>query len=478
MSGTAEGQGAGESRRQHRDAWLKTLAIGAAFIVFANWVDLWPWLNTLALSALMVAFGVSIRETEVGSDSRGDSFYYLGLLFTFIALIAALIAFDWGSDATRTIGIIRNFGIALVTTIWGLAGRVYYAMSGDAPGDLEEALRVDLEDAVSAMKGSLHRAREQLDILVDTFEVSGRTMVTTVEQACGTAEKAAQTTERLDELANRIAGTAESLVGNVNAFHDAVESGEKAAHGLRESLDDTGERSATLGRELASAGANFRAFRLALAEAREAATPISQAIRESADGAVAVAAETASLRGTISALLGRAQEADSVVEQIGRHAQEVGGKVRSTLAEAGRQADQGSRNVQGFTAQASSVEEAFASMRESAVVAQDGISNVAGSARSLEEQVAAIDGRALSESVGSARRRGDELGSALSGLHDQSVKLSQFLTTASHEAEQLSEETREVRSKIRGRREAPRLLQRMRSVFVRRRNHSPENKPR
>ncbi len=164
MNRTAQRPDAGEARRQHRKAWLATLAMGAVFIVLANLVSLPPWLIALVLSVLMVGFGVSIRQTEVGSDSKGDSFYYLGLLFTFIALIAALIAFDWGSDATRTIGIIRNFGIALVTTIWGLAGRVWYAMSGDAPGDLEEAIRGDLEAAVSEMKGSLDRARDHLDI--------------------------------------------------------------------------------------------------------------------------------------------------------------------------------------------------------------------------------------------------------------------------------------------------------------------------
>ena len=478
MSGTTKRPEAGEARRQHRNAWLWILAIGAAFIVVANLFGWWPLLIAAILSVFMVMFGMSVRETEVSSDSKGDSFYYLGLLFTFMALIAALVAFDWESGATRTIAIIRNFGIALATTIVGLAGRVLYAMSGDAPGDLEEAIRGDLEAAVSDMKASLARARDQLDILVDTFADSGDSMATTVGKISGTADRAAQTTERIDELANRVAGTAESLAENVNAFHEAVKDGEKAAHGLRQSLDETGARSASLGRELASAGASFRAFRVALAEAREAATPISQAIRESADRAGAVAAETAALRGTISGLRGRAQEADSVVEQIGRQARQARRKVRSKLAEAERLADQGTRNVQGLTGETNAVEEVIASIRESALVAQDGIANVAGRARSLGEQVAAIDGRGLSESVGSARRRGDELGSALSGLHDQSGELSQLLTAANQEAEQLAEETREVRSKIRGRREAPRLLQRMRSVFVRRRNRAPETKPR
>ena len=166
MSGKVRRQDAGEARREHGKAWLTTLAIGVVIIVVTNLAGIGPWWVALALSALMVAFGVSVRDTEVSSDSKGESFYYVGLIFTFVALVAALVVFDGGSDANRTIGIIRNFGIALVTTIWGLAGRVWYAMSGDAPGDLEEAIRGDLEEAVSEMKGSLDRARDQLDILV------------------------------------------------------------------------------------------------------------------------------------------------------------------------------------------------------------------------------------------------------------------------------------------------------------------------
>lgn len=114
----------------------------------------------------------------------------------------------------------------------------------------------------------------------------------------------------------------------------------------------------------------------------------------------------------------------------------------------------------------------LASIRESAGDARDGMANVANETRSLEEQVAALERERLSEDVGSIRRLGDELGSAMSGISNQSGKLSELLSTAIQEAEQLSEDTREARSMIRvGRGHLPsRLLQRLRGAFVRRRN--------
>ncbi len=474
MSAAVRRQDAGEAGREHRHAWLLALFSGLALIAFFNWIGWGPWLVALLLSALMVLFGWVIRETEVHSDSKGDSFYYLGLLFTFIALVAALVAFDWGSDANRTIGIIRNFGIALVTTIWGLAGRVWYTMSGDAPGDLEEATRVDLEEAVSEMKGSLDRARNQLDILANTFEVSGKAMVATVGRISDTADRAAQTTDRLDALANRVAGTAESLAENVNAFNGAVEDGAKAARSLRESLDETGERSAALGRELASAGSGFRAFTTVVAQAGKAAVPVAQTIREASDGLASAASETASLRGTISGLQRRAREVDGAVEQLGSDAAKAAG----TLAEVRTHADRASRGARGLAAQAGAVSGELASINESAERAKRGIADVAGTAESLKKRVDATDGLALWESVRSARHRSEELGTDLSGLRRESEDVSRFLTTAGQEAAKLSEETREARRTIRARRNAAGLFRRFGSVMARVRNRGPNSEDR
>lgn len=466
MSTAVRRQDTGEAGREHRNAWFAALFGGLALIVFSNWIGLGPWLVALLLSALMILFGMVIRETEVHSDSKGDSFYYLGLLFTFIALVAALVAFDWGSEDTRTIGIIRNFGIALVTTIWGLAGRVWYAMSGDAPGDLEEAIRVDLEEAVSEMKGSLDRARDQLDILVDTFEVSGKAMVATVGKISDTADRAAQTTDRMDELANRVAGTAESLGRNVNVFQRAVEGGAKAARSLRESLDETGQRSASLGEELASAGAGFQAFTSVVAEAGKAAVPVARTIREASDGLASAATETASLQGTVSGLRRRAREVASAIESAASDAEEASG----TLAEVKTRTSRASLGAEGLAAQADAVRNEFASIHDSAGKVRRHIADVDASASSLKDQFDAAEDLALWESFGSVRSQSDRLDSDLSELRQQSAQVSQELTTAMQAAENLSEETMEARRSIRTRRKAPGLLRRIGGVFARGRN--------
>ena len=87
--------------------------------------------------AAMVAAGVVLALTiyymlndEDAPEEEGDNVYYLGLLFTLISLMFALVELFGGPDAeaVRNAEKIRmllgNFGIALSSTVVGIAGRI------------------------------------------------------------------------------------------------------------------------------------------------------------------------------------------------------------------------------------------------------------------------------------------------------------------------------------------------------------------
>ena len=86
--------------------------------------------------AAMVAAGVVLAlmiyyllNDEDAREEEGDNVYYLGLLFTLISLMFALVElFGADTDAVRNAEKIRalleNFGIALTSTVVGIAGRV------------------------------------------------------------------------------------------------------------------------------------------------------------------------------------------------------------------------------------------------------------------------------------------------------------------------------------------------------------------
>ena len=242
-----------EAQREFRDAWMIALLVGCVIIALGNLIGIGPWWLAMAAAVWMIGYGVFIARTvdaaDVTSDTKGESIYYLGLLFTFAALVAALITFDWGTpggDGSGTAGTIRNFGIALLTTIVGLAGRVWFTMSHESPGDLVDNTRSLLEDTVSQMKESLDRARDDLDIMAHKFRdssaglgelaeiISEGTRHTAGIIAEGTQQTAAlisegqqrtaETYDALDAYSVQITGAARSLareMDRMNAVCDA-----------------------------------------------------------------------------------------------------------------------------------------------------------------------------------------------------------------------------------------------------------------
>jgi len=87
-------------------------------------------------------------------DFAGDNFYYLGFLYTLISLGLSLFQFN-ASGATSSI--VSNFGLALVSTILGLAGRIVLSQSEDAQ-DVEERTRRDLARANRRLRAEMEYA--------------------------------------------------------------------------------------------------------------------------------------------------------------------------------------------------------------------------------------------------------------------------------------------------------------------------------
>ena len=65
-----------------------------------------------------------------------------------------------GIDIDAVLG---NFGIALITTIVGIAGRVVFVQMRSEIDDVEEVIRRDILEASAALKGQLSAALNDLD---------------------------------------------------------------------------------------------------------------------------------------------------------------------------------------------------------------------------------------------------------------------------------------------------------------------------
>ena len=128
----------------------------------------WYAAITAGFVVLALMFYYIFNSTD-DREEEGDNIYYLGLLFTLLSLIFALVeVFGTGtvidSTAEQVRTLLANFGIALISTVVGILGRIIvqnyqstppgwipFRGSGDETSEGSSAV-VSLRDAVAATK--------------------------------------------------------------------------------------------------------------------------------------------------------------------------------------------------------------------------------------------------------------------------------------------------------------------------------------
>jgi hypothetical protein len=135
------------------------VAAGSAYVVWAKLAGLPAAFVTLVPVAVMVAYAVVsvvLRPAAGADDQTGDNAYYMGFLFTLTSLAVSLWQFDADGEAEA---IVRNFGVAIASTIAGIAIRVFVNQLRRDPAGIERGTRADLADAA-------RRVRRELDATV------------------------------------------------------------------------------------------------------------------------------------------------------------------------------------------------------------------------------------------------------------------------------------------------------------------------
>src|SRR5580700_1797773 len=138
------------------------VATGSAYIVVSKLGGIGQVYVTFVPVVIMVAYAALIwfaRNLRLRDDQAGDNLYYMGFLFTLTSLGVSLYQFS----ATRAAEeIVQNFGIAIGSTITGIALRVIFNQMRHDPIEVEQAMRLELAEAA-------RRVRRELDATVVEF---------------------------------------------------------------------------------------------------------------------------------------------------------------------------------------------------------------------------------------------------------------------------------------------------------------------
>lgn len=213
--------------------FLAFVLAGAAYIVSAKLVNVPALYVTTVPMALMILYAAILllaRYFRLRDDQAGDNLYYLGFLYTLTSLGVSLWQFSVG-DGGETI--VTNFGVAIATTILGVALRVVFNQMRQDPVEVERIARLELADAA-------RRVKQELD--ATTFEFSSfrrstqQILEESVRETRNLADRLAQEIfEGLKEFPDR---TAEPLKTASEQSRGTID---KLAAALIERLKDTGQ---------------------------------------------------------------------------------------------------------------------------------------------------------------------------------------------------------------------------------------------
>ena len=453
-----------KARRGHQKAWSLVLGIGFLLIILANVFSWGGWPPAIALGLLMVAHGcVAYRNQHVSPDTKGDGFYYLGLLFTFASLVSALIAFDWSGigDASNIDMPIRDFGVALVTTIVGLGGRVLFTMRQDSPGDITTHATKALENAINEMTGIVVQGGRNMEDLVHHLKRSADSLQQTTEGIASSVEKADSTAAALAAYSAKVVEMSEAFSSSVDDFRGAVRRGSVSVAGLEERLAGADESLRGFGAALDGAVKVLPTVEAAVEETKTGLLKARDlAVREMAgmtaqvsilgsevvgvrdefkkmadvctDGAKAATRSLGSVKSSsskVAALEARLDKAAAAVSTLASNVVEAGARMAEATSgfhEVGGHATAASKGLEG--------------MKNAAMQAQSDLVTVSRAAKGVRSQLAGPGSEAAGQ-ISTAATEASKVASELNGLTDQ-------LTETQKELYDIALQSREVMDKL------------------------------
>jgi hypothetical protein len=239
---------------------------GCSFIAVSKVSGMNPIFSMFVPILLMFGYLVlawSFSAIRLHDEQTGDNLYYMGFLFTLASLGASLYLFTGDSS---TDDVVRNFGIAISSTITGIALRIFYNQTRRDVLDIERATRHDLAAAARRVRteletssrdfASLRRANNQLinegfEGVVEQVERTGEKLEsallklteTTIKPLEATAEKYNRMMEEnLSDVCGKLGDITKTIEASVNGVSKANQTVTSAASELSQRVTEVSKK--------------------------------------------------------------------------------------------------------------------------------------------------------------------------------------------------------------------------------------------
>jgi hypothetical protein len=201
-------------------------------------------LAALLAVILLLSYAAIASQTRIFKlhpERLGDNCYYLGLLYTLASLMAALIELERVAPEARGAlveSLLASFGVALSSTIIGIALRVWFVQMRREIEDLEAELQRELQETAMKLKDQLLLAVTELESFrLRTQQVLEQRLA---EATSAVVDSAAEQAKAIEELGRQalaaLEPVAEPLAVRTREFSQSARSILAAARELAEKL--------------------------------------------------------------------------------------------------------------------------------------------------------------------------------------------------------------------------------------------------
>ncbi|WP_267551084.1 hypothetical protein [Rhizobium rhizogenes] len=184
----------------------------------------------LLLMGIYFVASLAFAGFRLHNEQTGDNLYYMGFLFTLSSLGVSLYLFA-GETSIETI--VRNFGIAVTSTIAGVTLRILFNQMRRDPIDIERSVRHELAEMTRRVRTELdsssrefsHYRRVSNQMLSEGFEEIAHQAERNGEEINKILETLAkQAVTPINDAAAQLTATTSQLSEIIGKFGTAVES--------------------------------------------------------------------------------------------------------------------------------------------------------------------------------------------------------------------------------------------------------------
>ncbi len=210
-----------------------SITIGGMIFIWTSKLMGWslPIVTGIPLLLMGIYFIVSLAVAgfRLHNEQAGDNLYYMGFLFTLSSLGVSLYLFA-GETSIETI--VRNFGIAVTSTIAGVTLRILFNQMRRDPIDIERSVRHELAEMTRRVRTELdsssrefsHYRRVSNQMLSEGFEEIARQAERNGQEINKILEMLAkQAVTPINDAAAQLTTTTSQLSEIIGTFGAAVE---------------------------------------------------------------------------------------------------------------------------------------------------------------------------------------------------------------------------------------------------------------